>query len=201
MTSPPNDLIALGRIVGGHGVRGWVKVQPFSSDSEVLALAKQWWIGRPAGPLLGSSAPETPRLIDILWARSHGSTYLASVKSVADRTAADQLKGHTVFVARQVFPALAADEYYWVDLIGCKVMTDESGQTQTLGIVHEILDNPAHPILSVKQQFFDATSHTMVDRLDGKARPIFSLIPFVAAHIDAVDLVEKTITTHWPTDF
>ena len=201
MTTPPKDLIALGRIVGGHGVRGWVKVQPFSSDSDVLALAKQWWIGRPAGPLTGASVADTPRVIEVLWARPHGSTYLASVESVTDRTAADQLKGHTVFVARQSFPALAVDEYYWVDLIGCKVTTDESGQTQTLGVVHEILDNPAHPILSVKQQHLDATSNLMVDRLDAKERPIFSLIPFVAAHIDAVDLATKTITTHWPTDF
>jgi 16S rRNA processing protein RimM len=201
MTTPPEDLIALGRIIGGHGVRGWVKVQPFSSDSDVLALATQWWIGRPAGPLSGSSAPETPRVIDVLWARPHGSTYLASIKSVADRTAADQIKGHTVFVARQAFPALGVDEYYWVDLIGCKVTTDESGQIQTLGVVHEILDNPAHPILSVKQQCLDVKSNAMVDRLDDKARPIFSLIPFVAAHVEAVDLPEKTITTHWPTDF
>ena len=201
MTTQPKDLIALGRIIGGHGIRGWVKVQPFSSDSDVLALAKQWWIGRPAGPLSGETEAETPRVIDIEWARPHGSTYLASLKSVADRTAADQLKGHTVFVARQVFPALAADEYYWVDLIGCKVTTDESGLMQTLGVVHEILDNPAHPILSVKQQCLDATSNLMVDRLDDKARPIFSLIPFVAAHIDAVDLAQKTITTHWPADF
>lgn len=201
MTTPPEDLIALGRIVGGHGVRGWIKVQPFSSDSDVLVLAKQWWIGRPAGPLSGSSLAEKPRQIDVLWARPHSSTYLASVKDVADRTAADQLKGHTVFVARQSFPALADDEYYWVDLIGCLVTTDETGQTQTLGVVHEILDNPAHPILSVKQQCLDTENNLMVDRLDDKERPIFSLIPFVAAHIDAVDLTKKTITTHWPTDF
>jgi len=55
--------------------------------------------------------------------------------------------------------------------------------------------------LSVKQQCLDVKSNAMVDRLDAKARPIFSLIPFVAAHVDAVDLAEKTITTHWPTDF
>lgn len=201
MTTPPEDLIALGRIIGGHGIKGWVKVQPFSSDSDVLALSKHWWIGRPAGPLPSATLAETPRIIDVLWARPHGSAYLASVKSVADRNAADDLKGHTVFVSRQAFPDLAADEYYWIDLIGCKVTTDELGQAHTLGVVHEILDNPAHPILSVKQQCLDATSGNMVDRLDDKARPIYSLIPFVAAHIDAVDLAEKTITTHWPSDF
>ena len=201
MTTPPKDLIALGRIVGGHGVRGWVKVQPFSSDSAVLAITKQWWIGKPAGPLAAESAAEKPRAIEILWSRPHSSTFLASVKGVADRTSADQLKGHTVFVAREAFPELATDEYYWVDLIGCTVTTDESGQVQTLGIVHDLLDNPAHPIMYVKQQCLDGTSNVMVDRLDDKERPIFSLIPFVAAHVDAVDLTAKTISTHWPKDF
>lgn len=201
MTAPPNDLIALGRIAGGHGVRGWVKVQPFSSDSDVLPLSKQWWIGRPAGPMQPSSSPQTPRAVDVLWARPHGSAYLASIKGVADRNAADLLKGYAVYVSRQSFPALASDEYYWIDLIGCTVTTDQSGSPETLGVVYEILDNPAHPILSVRQQRFDAVQGAMVNRVDTKDRVIYSLIPFVAAHVESVDLVTRTITTHWSADF
>jgi len=198
MTNPPDDLIALGRIVGGHGVKGWVKVQPFSADSVAFTLAKQWWIGRPAGPL---KAAEIPRAIDVLWARPHGSAYLAGFKGISDRDSADLLKGHSVFVARQSFPALDPDEFYWIDLIGCTVTTDASGDTETIGVVQEILDNPAHPILSVKQQHFDSVNGVWIDRLDAKERPIFSLIPFVAAHVGSVDLAKRTIATHWPTDF
>lgn len=213
MTTAPPDLITLGRIIGGHGVRGWVKVQPFSSDSEVLSLAKHWWIGRPAGPLsVAASVPNavfsdagtganTPQSVDVLWARPHGTSYLASFKGIADRNAADQLKGHSVFVSRQAFPALDPDEYYWVDLIGCTVTSDESGQLETVGVVQEILDNPAHAILSVKQQRFNATEGVWVDCLDAKDRPVFSLIPFVAAHVTSVDLATRTIATHWPIDF
>lgn len=197
----PNDLVELGRIVGAHGIQGWIKIQPFSSDSDVLHSAKRWWLGKNQGPLAGTSAKTIIQdSIQIVWAKPHGSTWLARVKSLEDRDSAEALKGMTVLVPRSVFPPLPENEFYWIDLIGCHVTTNEQGVVEPLGVVESMQDNPAHAILVVRQQVRDVNGH-WTDRLNDKGQSVYSLIPFVAAHILSVDLNDRVIQTNWPQDF
>lgn len=200
----PVDLVEVGKVLDAHGIKGWIKIQPFSSGSNTLSSVKRWWLVAPTDPLSasGSSAlpPLKPVAVSVAWARDHGNLFLASLKGVGDRDAAETLKGQRIFVARSDFPPPAADEYYWVDLIGCRVSTTESGSPVALGVVISILDSPAHPLLVVRQQRLgdDGQWH---DRLDARGRPIEALIPFVAAHVTSVDLKTREIVTDWPEDF
>ena len=201
--STPADLIELGRIIGAHGVHGWIKVQPFSPDSEVLARSKKWWLAAPITPLERSRDVPRPSNVDavgVVWARPHGATWLARLKGLEDRGGAEALKGRTVLVSRSEFPPTDEGEYYWVDLIGCDVLTDDPVPESRLGVVQSMQDNPAHPILVVRQQCIGGDG-TLQDVLDDKGRPVLSLIPFVAAHVLAVDIGARTIHTNWPRDF
>lgn len=197
----PTDLVELGWVMGAHGIRGWIKIQPFSSDSQVLGATKQWWLADPQGPLNAHKKDRSDLVaIELDWVRSHGATWLASVKGVQDREHAQALKGRTVLVSRSVFPALADDEFYWIDLIGCVVTTVDHGEPIRLGIVESVQDNPAHPILVVRQQV-TSNEGERVDRLDDKGKPIYSLIPFVKAHVGDIDIEAKQIVSYWPRDF
>jgi 16S rRNA processing protein RimM len=69
-----------------------------------------------------------------------------------------------------------------------------------IGVVDEVLDHSAHAVLSVRQQTQDAQGQ-WVDILDAKGRAVTTLIPFVAAHVTAVDIKARTIHTNWPLDF
>jgi 16S rRNA processing protein RimM len=198
----PDDLIELGRIAGAHGIKGWIKVQPFSSDSQALGATKRWWLVAPA-PKLPSSRNEdnsSAKPIDLAWAKPHGAQWMASIKGCNDRNAAEALKGHTISVSRADFPRLDADEFYWVDLIGCEAISDDSGELVPLGVVESIQDSPAHPILVIRQQIVDDTGQR-VDQLDAHDKPVYSLVPFVQAHVGEVDLVARTMVVHWPSDF
>jgi len=210
----PDDLIELGRILGAHGIRGWIKIQPFSSDSIALGETKRWWLLAPTSPLQASQASQSSQAdryaqaqaVDLAWAKPHGATWIACLKNCTDRNAAQALKGHTILVSRADFPALDGDEYYWIDLIGCQVFTDdadevgESGEPVPLGVVESIQDSPAHPILMIRQQHADSNGNCS-DRLDEKGKPVYSLVPFVKAHVGNVDLSTRTIVVHWPSDF
>ena len=202
---PPDDLIELGRVIGAHGIRGWIKIQPFSSDSQALGAAKRWWVFAPVAPVAQSFTSNVElrkraRPLDVVWAKPHGAAWIASVKGCADRNAAEALKNHTILVSRTDFPMLDTDEYYWVDLIGCTAVTDDAGESSVLGVVESIQDSPAHPILVIRQQSVD-TAGEYCDRVDDRGKPIYSLVPFVQAHVGEVDLARATLLVHWPRDF
>ena len=192
----PNDLVELGRIVSAYGVRGWVKAQPHSSQSTVLRAAPVWWLCPPSGPLPtpadSSSSASLPASVltrctphAVKQCRPQGLTVVAELDGVPDRDVADSKRGYTIYVSREYFPQAKSDEYYWVDLIGCQVFTED----QLMGQVQEVLDNGAHAILRVTTL-----------KLDAKGRPQEVLVPFVAAHVQHVDIKARRIETDWPFD-
>ncbi len=192
----PNDLVELGRIVSAYGVRGWVKAQPHSSQSTVLRAAPVWWLCPPSGPSAtpADSSPSTSLPASVLsrctphavkQCRPQGLTVVAELDGVPDRDVADSKRGYTIYVSREYFPQAKSDEYYWVDLIGCQVFTED----QLMGQVQEVLDNGAHAILRVTTL-----------KLDAKGRPQEVLVPFVAAHVQHVDIKARRIETDWPFD-
>eukprot|EP01137_Pigoraptor_chileana_P023839 Opistho-2@90817 len=122
-------------------------------------------------------------------AREQGDVIVATAQDVADRNAAEALRGCRVFVSRASFPTADTDEYYWIDLIGLAVVNREG---QALGSVADLLDTGAHSVLRVTQVETDG---------QGQAQERERLIPFVAAYIDAVSLEQRRITVDWGLDF
>lgn len=207
MSCAPTDLVELGRITGAYGIKGWVKVQPHSAQAEVLRSAKAWWLARPAPPLQSdkqggktAAAPE-PIAYPVVQARAQGATLVAQLQGVADRDQAEAMRGCVVMAARSAFPAAAEGEYYWVDLVGCDLYsTDQGVEPHLLGPVIEVLDNGAHAVLRVQRKMADA-SGALQPMLDAKGRPLELLVPFVQAHIQAVDLAARRIDSNWPADY
>ena len=211
-TKAPNDLVELGWIVSAYGIRGWVKAQPHSVQSTVLRAAPMWWLCPPASPLRdasNSSASTEPsklllsrcRPYAVKQCRPQGLTVVAELEGVLDRDAAESKRGYTVYVSREYFPQAKSDEYYWIDLIGCQVFSEG----KQMGVVQEVLDNGAHAILRVERfvvspdQPADSEANPVL-MLDAKGRPQEMLVPFVAAHVQGVDILKRRIETDWPFD-
>lgn len=186
---PPADLVELGRVAGAYGVKGWIKVVPHSAQADVLRAVRQWWL-LPAGRDL-----QTARATAVQQCRAHGATAVAQLEGVQDREQAEALKGVSVWVSRAAFPKAGDDEYYWIDLIGCDLYSSEAGEPQRIGVVQEVLESPAHAILRVQR--LDAAGAAV---LDAKGRACEVLVPFVAAHIGAVDLAARRIDSDWPLE-
>lgn len=174
-TDFPADAVEVGRVLGAWGIKGWIKVQPFATDPQALFSTKRWYLRPPDGP--GATAPPFLRVTE---SREQAGFVVAGAQEVADRSAAEALKGARVFVARSSFPTAGTDEYYWVDLIGCAVVNREGA---AFGTVTDLIDTGAHSVLRV------------VSGDDER------LIPFVAAYIDSVDLPSRRITVDWGLDF
>jgi 16S rRNA processing protein RimM len=179
----PNDLVLVGHISGAYGIKGWVRVRRYSADADALLHAKTWWFDKPE-----------LHDVDVMQAKVHGDEVVAQLMGVADREAAEALKGTAVQVPRSHFPPLADDEFYWVDLVGLEV---ENLAGERLGWVQDLMDNGAHPILRV-QADVDAGQAGATEQ---GAKPKEWLIPFVEHYISAVDRAGKKITVDWGLDF
>ncbi len=170
----PADLVEVGRIVDAYGLAGWVKIAPHEpAPSSVLRGVRCCW-------LAPAAAGSRPQLREIAGLRLQGSALVAQIDGCADRDAALALKGSTLFLSRADFPATEPDEYYWVDLIGCSVA---AGDGTAFGTVAAVEDFGADPVLRV---------------VDDEGE---TLIPFVAAHVVAVDLAARRIVVDWRRDY
>jgi len=174
--SVPDDLVLVGHVTGAYGIQGWVRIKPYSSDADALLHAKTWWLDKPH-----------LRDVDMMHAKVHGEDVVAQLMGVADRNAAEALKGAAVQVRRSHFPPLSDDEFYWIDLIGLAV---ENLQGESLGAVVDLIDNGAHPILRVQ-----------APPVSGVDKPNEWLIPFVEHFVKTVDQAAKKITVDWGLDF
>ena len=134
-TTLPADAVEVGRIADAWGVKGWFKVIAYSADPEALFTAKQWFL-LPAEK--GAKNFAGTVLLPVKQARPHSDSIVATSPAVADRNAAEALRGARVFIAREHFPKTDDGEYYWVDLLGLKVSNREG---VALGTVKDLLAN------------------------------------------------------------
>jgi 16S rRNA processing protein RimM len=79
------------------------------------------------------------------------------------------------------------DEFYWVDLIGLAVVNERG---EHLGVVGDLMDNGAHPILRVEQPV-----------AEGEKPAPELLIPFVDQFVKTVDQAARLITVDWEADY
>lgn len=180
-TTLPADVVEVGRIADAWGVKGWFKVIAYSADPEALFTAKQWFL-LPAEK--GAKNFAGTVLLPVKQARPHSDSIVATSPAVADRNAAEALRGARVFIAREHFPKTDDGEYYWVDLLGLKVSNREG---VALGTVKDLLATGPQTTLVLSYEE------------DGKERE--RMIPFVDAYIDQVDLAAKTIVADWQPDY
>jgi 16S rRNA processing protein RimM len=167
------SMIVMGRIAGAWGVRGWIKVVPYSGEPDALLMHACWWLRRHDGEVW------QPRQVED--ARRHGAALVARFAELATPEEAQRLRGAVVGVPRAALPAAGDDEIYLADLPGLAVVNRAGA---ALGRVDAVQDYGAHPVLRVTAA-------------DGKVR----LIPFVAAHVDAIDLDARQLTVDWGEDY
>ncbi len=171
MAESGQEYIVVGRINGIYGVRGWVKIFSHTQPRENILGYATWYLKKQ-----GAWAA-----CELDTGRVHGKGVVAKLKGYDDRDAAAALMGNIIAIRREQLPQTGADEYYWTDLVGLKVITLEG---VALGVVASLLVTGANDVLVVMQ--------------DGTER----LIPFVQGQfVKNVDLNEGVITVDWDPEF
>ena len=127
-----SQFLEAGEIVNTHGVRGEVKILPWTDSAEFLAKFRTLYI---------DGAP-----VRVLAARVHKQTVLARLEGVEDVNAAMRLKGRRVFIDR-ADAKLPEGGYFIQDIIGAEVVTEDG---ESIGALAEVIDAPASMIYVVR---------------------------------------------------
>ncbi|GAO80044.1 MULTISPECIES: ribosome maturation factor RimM [unclassified Sphingopyxis] len=99
-----NRPVTLAAIAGAHGVRGEVRLKLFGEGAEALRAFSVFDAG--------------DRTLTLKSVRPANQGAVATFAEIADRSAAEALRGTVLTVPRSALPALGEGEYYHHDLLG-----------------------------------------------------------------------------------
>lgn len=172
-----DDHVVLGKVTSAHGVKGWVKVYSYTSPMEGI-LEYGDWLLRQQGVL---------RRYRLLQGRRQGKGLVACLEDVNSREVAEALANAEILFPKADLPKLAADDYYWFQLEGLKVMTREG---VVLGVVAYLFETGANDVIVVKG---DADQS-----VDDRER----LLPFLPDEVVVeVDLEVGVMIVDWDPEF
>ncbi|WP_158046505.1 ribosome maturation factor RimM [Skermanella pratensis] len=161
--------VCVGQIVGVHGVRGLVKLKSFTGDPAAIA---------DYNPLTDHTGT---RRFTVELQSAMKDYWLARVQGVADRTAAEALRGVLLHVDRDRLPPPEdEDEFYHADLIGLPVLRPDGERIGTVIAVHDFGGG-------------DMLELALPDRRT-------AMVPFTKAIVPVVDVAGGRIVADPPED-
>lgn len=165
--SGDNPRVLLGRITSAQGIKGEIVVASFTADpGDIVAY----------GPLTDADGQRQFSL-DLVRVTDKG--IIARVAGVADRTAAEKLRGTEIWIERARLPAATDGEFYHADLIGLKAVAPDG---RPIGEIIAVENFGAGDLLDI--------------RLDGSMKT--ELVPFTDACVPEVDISGRRVVVRFP---
>ena len=156
--------VVVGRIVGAWGVHGEVKVEPFTDF--------------PSRFNKGSILFLHERPLRVSASRKRKNGFVLKLESVDDRSDAEALRGSEMTVPVTDLEDLPVGTFYYFQIIGLEVWTEES---ELLGTVREIITTGANDAYVVS---------------DGNNKPV--LVPAIGGVVQEVDVSNGRMVVNLP---
>lgn len=132
------ELIPVGKIIGTHGIKGQLKLHSYSGNAESLSAARSVTL---------KSSDGTLREFSITSFKANSGRFIIGLQGFDDINLVQPLLGNEVCLKRGQLPGLEEDEYYWSDLIGLQVFTDDG---TLLGTIADIFETGSSDIYVVQ---------------------------------------------------
>jgi len=160
------NYLEIGQIVNIFGIKGMLKVKPFTDDINRFDELKKIYI----------KTKNNKEEYEIEQVKYHKNMVLIKLKGIETPEQANLLRDSYLIIDREDAKPLEENTYYIVDLIGLQVYTDEGN---LLGILEDIFNTGSNDIYVVKDEL-------------GKQ----ILLPAIREVIKEVDIENKKIIVH-----
>lgn len=158
--------LEIGQIVNTFGIKGMVKVKPFTDNIERFSNLEKIYIKNKSG--------QTEYKIQEV--KYHKNMVLIKFEGIENPEQADLLRNSYLIVDRETEEPLEAGRYYIVDMIGLDVFTDDN---ECLGKLEDIYNTGSNDIYVVKNEL-------------GKQ----VLLPAIEDVIKNIDMDNKKVIVH-----
>ena len=158
--------LEIGQIVNTFGIKGMVKVKPFTDNIERFSNLEKIYIKNKSG--------QTEYKIQEV--KYHKNMVLIKFEGIENPEQADLLRNSYLIVDRETEEPLEPGRYYIVDMIGLDVFTDEN---EYLGKLEDIYNTGSSDIYVVKNEL-------------GKQ----VLLPAIEDVIKNIDMDNKKVIVH-----
>ena len=160
------NLMEIGQIVNTYGIKGFVKVVPFTDNINRFEDLKTVYVETKKGL-------ENFEIEEVKYAKN---TVLLKLKGIDDINIAEKYKNCYIKISRENAVKLPEDTYFIVDLLDIKVYTDEDIY---LGNIIDVYPTGCNDIYVVKNE-------------EGKQ----VLLPAIGEVIKTVDIQNKKMVVH-----
>ncbi|ART80078.1 ribosome maturation factor RimM [Oceanisphaera avium] len=172
-----SEPVVVGQLGAVYGIKGWLKVNSFTDRPDGI-FDYQPWLMRD-----GNSWRE----VKVSAWKRHNNGLICKLSHVEQREEAQLLTGADIGVSATLFKPLPDDEFYWRDLIGCRVQNTKG---YDFGQVSQLMETGSNDVLVVKANAKDAFGQRE------------RLIPFIKDQvIKSVNIAERIIEIDWDPDF
>jgi 16S rRNA processing protein RimM len=154
--------IVIGRVSRPHGTQGEIRIEYFNPDD--LQFFSRYQMIFLQGDK-GSPQPYRPIAV-----RPHKKFILALLEGIQSRAEAEQLRGKVVLVDAAELPPLDADEYYWHDILGMRVVTEDGGNVGTITEIFPTRSNDVYVVREGEREVLIPAIKEVVVSIDTKAR-------------------------------
>jgi 16S rRNA processing protein RimM len=170
----PEDWVHLARLRHPQGRKGEIFADLFTDFPEKFAERKRLW-------LLSGTASATPREVELIHHWPHKGGIVLHFAGIDSISAAETLNGLIVAIPRAERAALADDEIYIADLIGCALIDVAGKAPVAVGEIEDV-DRAAGPVA------------LLVVR--GAAGEV--LVPFAKSFLRKIDLTARRVEMALP---
>ena len=160
------DLLEIGQIVNYYGIKGFLKVVPFTDDVKRYDNLKKIYIEK----------NKKPQEMEIEEVKYHKNLVLLKLKGIEDINQTEQFKNCYIKIDRKDAVSLPENSYFIVDLIDMEVYTDEGN---LLGKIIDVFPTGSNDVYVVKDELGKQT-----------------LLPAISDVIKNVDVPNKKMIVH-----
>ena len=148
-------LIPIGKVVGTHGIKGYLRVLPYAESAAPFAPGKQLALRRKDRPVV---------TLGIESARPHKRGILLALEGIASVDAAKGLAGCELCIDKTTLPELEDGTYYWFQIIGLEVFTVDNRRLGRVATIFPTGSNDVYVVRDGKREvLIPATDSVVVD--------------------------------------
>lgn len=163
------DKIAVGKIINSHGVKGEVKIHPYTNVDTVIHNLGDILLYNPNNKRFFYSKVTNVKNLN--------KFFVLSLNGVTNMDEAKKVIGYEIYIGPENLPKLNENEYYWYEILDSEVYYEDG---EYVGKVSEIIETGANDVISVRNENSDTPNQEI-------------LIPMTNYHVLQLKKKEKTI--------